>query len=153
MTDAKESRAYADASTFVRLLGTSSRVRILDVLFGKRYTELSVSEIAKLAGLDKSTVYRNIDELVEQGLVRQDNSENGTARYSANLDNEITSHLFRAHTELQDNPVDFMRTEETIGPEEVKNSDERIIGIGGGFASSPHEARTRKSVPDIKYNG
>lgn len=98
---------YTDASSFVRLFETVGRVRILDVLLGKHYTTLSVSDIAQLAEVHDTTVYRNIQELEDAGLVEAVDSKSGSVRYRLNKNNEVSKLLQKAHRELLGQDSDF----------------------------------------------
>lgn len=78
--------SQADEGPLVQLFGSSGRTRIVEAFLGKRGTELTASEIAKLAGVDRSTVSRNVDELVDVGLVQRRETQSGVLYRVANDD-------------------------------------------------------------------
>lgn len=92
--------SYAETSAFTRLLRVPSRVKIIDVFLGKHYTNLSRSDIAKLAGVDPSTVGRNIDEIVEYGIIEEAESNGRASLYQLNKNSRIAQILGRARDEL-----------------------------------------------------
>lgn len=90
---------YTAGSPFVELLAREGRVRMLDVFLRKHSTELSQSEIARLADIHPSTVGRNIDQLVQMDIVEV--TENGESdRYRLNLENDLVTALGQFHTAL-----------------------------------------------------
>jgi uncharacterized small protein (DUF1192 family) len=92
--------SYTEASPFVRLLGKSGRVKIVDVLLGKHYETMTASEIAQLADIAESTVNRNIDPLIEYGVVEKVGEVSGTQQYSLNKDSPVSQTLARTREEL-----------------------------------------------------
>ncbi len=68
-----------------RLFGSPGRIRIVEAFLGKRGIELTAAEVAELAGVDRSTVSRNIDALVDAGLVDRKQAESGEL-YRADVD-------------------------------------------------------------------
>lgn len=93
---------YADASTFVRLLDTSSRVRILDVFLRKHYTELTAAKAADLAGIDVSTFHRNVGVFEEMGVIEETEEVAGAQRYRLNEESPVAKAFGKAQNELLD---------------------------------------------------
>lgn len=91
---------YVETSAFTRLLGVGSRVKIIDVFLGKHYTALSISEVAELADLDVSTVHRNIQDIVEFGLIEKAGDDGRAQLYRLNKDSKIAQVLGRVRDEL-----------------------------------------------------
>lgn len=91
---------YSDASPFVRLLQTPSRVKIIDVFLGKHYEELKSHEIADLAGIDRSSVTRNISILEEAGIIEQCGKEGNAPQYRLNTDSEVSKSLGKTQDSL-----------------------------------------------------
>lgn len=90
---------YTANSPFVRLLGTPSRVKILDVLLRRHSSWLGADEIATLAGIDQGTFSRNKALLVELNLVHVDESGSKTT-YKTNTDHPVVQYFGKAHTGL-----------------------------------------------------
>lgn len=93
---------YADGSTFVQLLETPSRVRILDIFLRKHYTELTAAKAADLAGVDPSTFHRNIGVFEEIGVIEQADEVAGAQRYRLNEDSPVAKAFGKAQNELLD---------------------------------------------------
>jgi DNA-binding transcriptional ArsR family regulator len=75
MTIIKEKSAPLEA-----LFGDSARVSIIGAFVAERGRELSVSEVARLAEVSRSTVYRHIDDLLALGVV--EHTRDGDAGHS-----------------------------------------------------------------------
>ena len=56
-------------SLFVRLMGDSPRMRVLDYLLTERDLDFSKSDIAANAGVGRATLYRIWDEMIASGIV------------------------------------------------------------------------------------
>lgn len=83
-TDATE--AYADDTPLVELFGENARTRILAAIVGNRKRELSISELAREAGIARKTVYDHIDGLVRIGAVEERESKQGNRYTLADTD-------------------------------------------------------------------
>lgn len=70
--------SYVEGSTLVRLLGSPSKVRMVDVFLGKHYVELSAAQVADLAGVDVSTFHRNVGVMLDLGIVEETRTVGGT---------------------------------------------------------------------------
>lgn len=92
--------SYAENSPFVRLLGKPGRVKILDVLLRKHYTDLTASQITDLAGVSPSTFSRNKEELLGLDIIHEAGDVGGTTVYTLNTDSELAQILRDAQTEL-----------------------------------------------------
>lgn len=90
---------YVENSPFVRLLGTPSRVKILDVLLRRHSSWLSADEISSLAGIDQGTFSRNKDVLMELQLVDRD-EDGPRITYKINTDHPVIENFGKGHTEL-----------------------------------------------------
>jgi Fe2+ or Zn2+ uptake regulation protein len=94
---------YSEASPFVRLLPTQGRVRILDVFLRKHYKPLTATEVAKLGDINPSTFHRNIDALIEAGVIKEQRKVAGTQLYQLNTDNPAAKIFGEARAELLEN--------------------------------------------------
>ena len=95
-----EPEAYVDRSGLVRLLGTPGRTKMMAVFLGTREAELTGAEIAKFAGIDKSTVSRNIDVLVQLGIIEEARTVGNSVLYRLDSDSEVSKALGKAQQEL-----------------------------------------------------
>lgn len=133
MSREEPSTVYSDESPFVRLFKSAGRVRILNVFINKPYVELSPSEVSELAGIDNSTFHRNINELLEIGVV--ENFDNG--RYQINMESEIAEGLVAWNTTLQNRAREI-----------VEKTDPTIDEIGQVTANRVPRRRSELSVPE-----
>lgn len=104
-----EEHVYPDASPFVRLLKTPSRVKIIDVFLGKHYEELTAQDIADLAGIDRSSVNRNINVLKESDIIEQAGKAGNAPQYKLNTESEVSKSLGKTQASL------FSHSEEISG--------------------------------------
>ena len=74
--------AFADGAPLVQLFGGGARARILAVLVDERQRDLSISEIARQAGVARKTVYDHIDELIDLGAVEVARETKQSKRYT-----------------------------------------------------------------------
>lgn len=73
--------AAADDTPLLDLLGDTARSRLLSVFVGSRSRELTVSELARKAGVTRQTVYDNVNPLVRAGAVVEHETTQGS-RYT-----------------------------------------------------------------------
>lgn len=73
------------------LYGTHPRIKILVALLIEDWHDLPVSRIAALADLDRSTVYRHIEPLVELGVVVQEREVGSANCYRIDRDSELVN--------------------------------------------------------------
>lgn len=92
--------AYVDRAGLMRLLGTPGRTKMMEAFLRAEGEELTGTEIANLAGIDPSTVSRNVDEFLALGMVEQ-TRQVGTAKlYRLVADHPVVESLRRARDEL-----------------------------------------------------
>lgn len=94
MAQTERTEAFADGTPLVELLGDSARVRILSVLVDERTRDLSISEIARQAGVARSTVYDHLDPLEELDAVVHTRTSGASERYQL-ADNQIGEFLYK----------------------------------------------------------
>lgn len=93
MDESPDSNTDDREGPLTRLFGSSGRIRIVEAFLGKRGIELTAAEVAKLAGVDRSTVSRNVDALVDTGLIDRRETESGEL-YRANVDDPAVEALW-----------------------------------------------------------
>lgn len=91
-------------------------MKIISVLLRKHYQPLTVREIAELAGVDRSTVQRNIGVIVKIGIAETADKVAGAQRYRINTESEVAKALGKAQTEL-------FSEGETVSRELVRDQD------------------------------
>lgn len=85
--------AYADDTPLTYLFGTGAKVKIVAALLGENGTDLNVTDIARLAGVARSTVYDHIDELQELGIVEHTRNVGDSPMYRFDMENEVGEHV------------------------------------------------------------
>lgn len=88
--------AYAEEAPLMALFGTPARTKLVSVFVAERGRDLSVSELARQAGIARSTVYDHLDELQELGVVEhtRDTRDGHSKRYELNEESEIGERLY-----------------------------------------------------------
>lgn len=88
--------ASSDASPLQRLLGSDARAKLVSAFLRRPGKELTVPEVAKLSDIDRTSVYRHVDTLVEVGLVEE--VEGGAGRsFRLDMEDELTQSLGTTH--------------------------------------------------------
>lgn len=107
MVESVDSSTNRGVDPLVQLFGSSGRTRIVEAFLGKRGTELTAAEVGKLAGVDRSTVSRNVDALVDVGLLERRETPSGVL-YRADADDPAVQTLLDVRRAsfgaLADNP-------------------------------------------------
>jgi DNA-binding transcriptional ArsR family regulator len=88
-----DAEAYADDTPLTHLFGSGARVKIVAALLGEDGTDLNVTDIARLAGVARSTVYDHIDELQELGVVEHTRNVGDSPMYRFNGENEVCEYV------------------------------------------------------------
>ncbi|WP_197075903.1 winged helix-turn-helix domain-containing protein [Halostagnicola sp. A56] len=82
-----------DDTTLTDVLGDHPKVKILTALLGESDRDLNTSDLARLAGIERSTVYDHIDVLRAYGLVEQTRTVGNSKMYQLNKENEAAKAL------------------------------------------------------------
>lgn len=101
--------SYVEGSALVELLGSPGKVKMLDVFLGKHYEELSAAQAADLAGIDVSTFHRNVDVLLDVGVVEETRTVGGTQLYRLDADHPVSKALGQAQSALLEYAEDIDR--------------------------------------------
>lgn len=97
MTNGLASGAYADDAPLIHLFGSPARIRILSAFVAEQGRDLSTSDVARLAGVARSTVYDHLDDLLELGVIEhtRDVQAGHSPMYQLNEDSEIVEYLYK----------------------------------------------------------
>lgn len=71
MSETDTAEAAVEDMPLLGLLGESARVRIIQAFVANRERELNVSEVAREAGIARSTVYDHLDDLLALGVLEE----------------------------------------------------------------------------------
>lgn len=93
---------YGDDAPLTYLLGNSARIRILSAFVAEKGSDISVSEIARLAGVARSTVYNHIGTLEKLDIIiHTRDTENGhSPHYQLNEDNPVAILCYELEGEM-----------------------------------------------------
>lgn len=112
--------AYGESTVLADVLGGGARVKILAVFLGDHDKDLSPSDVARMAGVDRATFYRHIDDLRAWGLVEQTRTVGNSTMYQLNKESEAAKKLAGFEWEL----IEFLADKESKG--EI-NEDSRPV--------------------------
>ena len=87
--------AFAEGTPLVELFGKPGRTKLISVFVDERENDLSISELARQAGVARSTVYDHLDDLVEMGIVKETRETGPSTRYQLDDDDEIAELLYQ----------------------------------------------------------
>lgn len=97
-----ETEAYADDTVLTDVLGPHAKVKILTVLIANSHRDLNPTEIARLAGIDRSTFYDHIDDLLAYDLIEQTRTVGNSPMYRINRDSAAAEDLAQFEWDLLD---------------------------------------------------
>ena len=87
--------AFAERTPLVELFGKPGRTKLISVFVDERQNDLNVSELARQAGVARSTVYDHLDDLVELGIVEETRETGPSSRYQLDKEDEIAELLYQ----------------------------------------------------------
>lgn len=127
--------SYVDSSPFSVLFDKESKVKTFDVLMSKPHQKLSERDIAKLAGMDRSSIYRALPELVDSGLVNKYVDETDTSLYQLNREHPTADAFLDLQHELT-----------KVAHEIVEPSEDLPIDVNDPDPTSPSASELREEV-------
>lgn len=82
---------YSEEAPLTYLFGDSARVKIIAAFVAERGNDISVSDISRLAGVARSTVYNHLNALEDLGVIEHTRDiENGhSSLYELNESEEV----------------------------------------------------------------
>ena len=97
-----EDTAYSEGAVMVNALGNHPKAKILAALLGDHERDLNASDIANMAGIERSTFYTHIDTLLDFGLVTLTREVGNSKMYAINKDSEAAKALAKFEWDLLD---------------------------------------------------
>jgi len=88
-----DTEPYAEDTVLTQVFGSHAEAKILAALLSEPDQDLSVTQIAELAGVSRKTVYEHLDRFVELGLVEQTREVAGSKMYVIDTDDEAAETL------------------------------------------------------------
>ena len=89
-----------EKTLFVRFLGDSPKIRVLDMLITGRELDYSISDIAEQAGIGRATFYRMMDELLKNKIIKQTRKFGNIQLYKINPNNEFVKGLVELYDHI-----------------------------------------------------
>ncbi len=99
-TTETESESAAEDTVLTDVLGPHAKVKILVALLGESDRDLSATEIARLAGIDRSTFYEHLDDLLDYELIVETRKVGNSQMYRIDRDNPAAEALAGMEWEL-----------------------------------------------------
>lgn len=87
--------AFADGHPYMEIFGSPGRAKILAAFVSERGRDVTISYVAKLAGVARSTVYDHIDELEQWGVIKPTREMGQSTYYTLDTDNDLAHELYR----------------------------------------------------------
>jgi len=80
-------------SLFIEFMGDSPTVRILDYLLTERDLDFSITDMAKNAGIGRTTLYRIWDNLIKNKIIVSTRTIGKAKLFKLNKDNKVIKKL------------------------------------------------------------
>ena len=84
-----------EKTLFIKFLGDSPKIRVLDMLITGRELDYSISDIAEQAGIGRATFYRMLDELLKNKIIIPTRKFGNIQLYKINLKNEFVKEIVK----------------------------------------------------------
>lgn len=101
-TTGSDEEILAEDTVLTDVLGTHAKVKILVVLLSHNNQDINPTEIARLAGIDRSTFYDHIDDLLAYDLVERTRTVGNSPMYRINRDSPAAEDLAQFEWDLLD---------------------------------------------------
>lgn len=138
-----DAHPYVEASPFYRVFSTPTRVKLVDVFLRNPHRELTTSDLTQLASVDQSAIGRNIDALIDSGIVEYLGYKSDGKHYRLDTEHEFAKALGRAHAEVitEDIPLEESSSEED---EEMTVREDASEGSAKGVED------VKQILPDLR---
>lgn len=154
--DSNQSTEYDSTSPIVDIFGSKGKVRILDSLVQSTGESKNPQELAEMADLNPSTVYRNLPDLVKMGIVVELPKQDSSDEYIINTNSEVTNLLIsiRGDTSKHQEPKSAVSGLEGKLQPPIQDEEETDLfscyfaGVSQEFGRSPV---TQKLYEAIKH--
>lgn len=110
-----------EKTLFVKFLGDSPKIRVLDMLITGRELDYSISDIAEQAGIGRATFYRMMDELLKNKIIVATRKFGNIQLYKINLNNEFVKGLVKLYDHIT----------KVASEKEIKRQKEKLVLVSG----------------------
>ena len=97
-----DDEAAMEHTVLTDVLGPHAKVKLLTALLSENNRDRNATEIARLAGIDRSTFYDHIDDLLAYDLVVETRQVGNSQMYRINRDSDAAEALAKFEWELLD---------------------------------------------------
>jgi len=104
--DSEPAEAAAEDTVLTDVLGDHPKVKILVALLGESDHDRNPTEIAHLAGIDRSTFYDHVDDLLAYGIVERTRTVGNSPMYRIGRENAAAEDLAALEWDLLDQVPD-----------------------------------------------
>lgn len=96
----QQGESFGEGHALTELFGDHPKVKILAALLSESQHDITISDIAELADVHRTTVYDHLDDLEELGVVRETRKAAGSPMYQINRDNTVAEDLHELQLNL-----------------------------------------------------
>ena len=89
-----------EKTLFVKFLGDTPKIRVLDVLITGRELDYSISDIAGQAKIGRATFYRMLDELLRNKIIIPTRKFGNMQLYKLDLENEFVRGIIKLYDHI-----------------------------------------------------
>ncbi|MAG08372.1 hypothetical protein CMO89_02785 [Candidatus Woesearchaeota archaeon] len=89
-----------EETLFIKFLGDSPKIRVLDMLITGRELEYCISDIAEQAVIGRTTFYRMLDQMLEEKIIVPTRRFGRIQLYKLNLENTRVQELVKLYDKL-----------------------------------------------------
>jgi DNA-binding transcriptional ArsR family regulator len=101
-SDDNTQEAVADDTVLTDVLGPHAKVKILVALVDANNRDLNASDVARLAGIDRSTFYDHIEDLMAYDLIEVTRRVGNSKMYRIDRENPAAEDLAQLEWDLLD---------------------------------------------------
>jgi predicted transcriptional regulator len=94
--------AIADDTVLTDVLGPHAKVKMLVAFVDANNRDLSASEVARLAGIDRSTFYDHVEHLLAYDLIEVTRTVGNSKMYRIDRENPVAKDLAQLEWDLLD---------------------------------------------------
>jgi DNA-binding transcriptional ArsR family regulator len=91
---------YAENTVLTDVLGNHAKVKMIVALLSECDQDLNATELARLAGIDRSTFYEHIDDLLAYGIVEETRQVANSQMYQIDRDSDVAEDLAQLEWDL-----------------------------------------------------
>ena len=106
-----------EKTLFVKFLGDSPKIRVLDMLITGRELDYSISDIAEQAGIGRATFYRMMNELIRNKIIIATRKFGNIQLYKLNKKNEFIKEIIKLYGHIT----------KVASEKEIKRQKEQLV--------------------------